>query len=172
MSAQDLQTILDKFTDSATKRKKCSKKAESERKRRRIMMMDDKVMAKDVFNDPIDLDVYNEWSKHLNCMLTIEELKKFDTRSKFPTEKQCEEDGILSIFTYFKNEIEGRKWLNAKLAELGWTSNQTKYDPIHVSHCTQELKDSIQECLKMAIKQLRLMHAYLSLSSSSNANGN
>lgn len=164
--------ILDRFTDPERRLKKAKKQKEIKEKKLEQLLNMDKKFAKDYFNEDINKQTYQEWSKHIsnNISNNIDELKtKLNELENiidpnhilYPPEKkeiphENNNDELMPILKFIETEYYCMDWLQKKTNELGWKENITGYNPIIVSHSIPELIKSTFECYKMMIKQMIL----------------
>lgn len=157
--SNEISEILERFTDPERKRKRELDKSRKDRKKQLKALSIGKRLASDYFNDPIDETVYNEWLPYIHNVPTLAQLDVYAQVPVFTVTSQT--NSISGILDFFANELTAREWLHKHLHDIGWTSNRTGYDPFSVSNCTAELLMAVPECYEMAVKQMRLVVAYI-----------
>lgn len=158
------EDILDRFTEPTKKRKKKEKKEISERERRNKLISAGKVKAEECFNVPLSAEEITLYEK---CLLenipSVDVLKKCSEKTNIDEigyVRMAKLDGIYCVLDFIAAASHCTEWLDTHVKNMGWSFNTTGYNPISVSHSTDELLSATLECYKMAAKQmLRMLEA-------------
>jgi hypothetical protein len=155
------EDILDRFTDPAKKRKKKEKKELSEKEKRDKLMSAGKLKAEDCFNvsfTPEEITLYK--TGQLETLPTVEYLKSCTLKNNVNDigyKRMLRLDGIYCVLDFITAASHCTEWLDTEVRKMGWRMNMTGYNPISVSHSTEELLSATMECYKMAAKQMLLL---------------
>ncbi len=159
-SSEDVNLLLDRFTDpSARKRKLAQKDKQQEAKENKFES--GKKYAPDFFNLPPSTEERQLWQHYvLPQALTRLELQKRLADSgidQIGYERMSNTKGMYCIMDFFLCAEHSGRWLLAQQKEIGWMHNMTLYEPLAVSHSTEELLSATLECYRMMLKQMMWM---------------
>lgn len=148
------------------------KREQNMRKRQKLheQFMSEKLLAKDCFNVPPCAEQLAAWHAHWKCpskepqwLLPGTEDQESDSEwlavrlqtTFVPSEADV--TAARCIYDFFTMADHCRQWLQQRLHDMGWSSNQTGYDPVAVSYSVPELLHATWQCYCMAVKQTHHM---------------
>lgn len=163
--SDETEDVLERFTDPVKKRKRKEKKEKKEDDKRQKIVNDGKKWAKDEFNTPPTPEQLVMWNQYVDATraLSIAELERLVEESQALTTEFIEYqnlpkiDGLYAVMNCLNAFIHCGTWISKKLTEMGWKINMTGYDPVAVSHSTQEVLTATLECYRMALKQMLMV---------------
>jgi len=159
------EDILDRFTDPEKKRKKKEKKEETEKQRRENLMAAGKLKAEDCFNVPLaaeEISLYKIATvEPIAPLAYLEKCVNKETISDIGYVRMSDADGLYCVLDFIQAAIHCMEWLDSQVKRMGWKMNMTGYNPISVSHSTEEVLSATWECYKMAAKQMILLLKHL-----------
>lgn len=158
--------ILDRFTDPITKRKRNARKEAQRESKRRKVFLDGKWFACDLFNEPPTPTKLQQWHQAWTRPTTMPIVPLMGSEYQQEDEEWLQKqlginakpssDDPFAYITYFATVVNHcRNWLHHKLTELGWTRNETGYDPVEVSYSVPEVLHATWQAYHMAAKQTR-----------------
>jgi hypothetical protein len=158
-----MEDLLDRFTDPVRKQKKRKKKEEHRQAKRRKVFLDGKQFARDKWLEPPSLAERQQWLKHFQKPCTPplippigseEEQNDMDwLADAMNMELTVSTDPFQCIADFANMVTRCNQWLQEHLKELGWSRNETGYQPVEAAYSVAELLHATWQCYHMAVKQ-------------------
>jgi len=159
-ASDDVNLLLDRFTDPSARKRKIAQK-EKQQEVKDSKFESGKKYAQDCFNLPPCNEERELWQHYvLPQALTRDELQKRLADSgvdQIGYERLRNTKGMFCIMDFFLCAEHTGLWLRARQEEIGWMHNMTLYEPLAVSHSTEELLAATLECYRMMLKQMMWM---------------
>lgn len=157
--AAALDSFLDKLTHPKKKAKDKAHQEKLEEEKILKLVEGDKRYAKDCFNDPPTEEELKLWKPYVlptaPTLDTLQELlQNATTHEVIGYKRMSNLDGLYCILDFVSAAEHCMKFLEQKMAIIGWSQDLTNYNPVVVSNSTPELLVATFECYKMMIKQM------------------
>jgi hypothetical protein len=163
---------IEKFKDPTKQKKQVIKKEIKKEKERKENFYRNKITSEEKFNNIPNEEEYKTWKKYVIHSVEREKIEDKLNNIKYKDLNyiSCSNNSntftnennvnLFAIVDFLNAVSHCSLWIENQLKEIGWNRNMTGYNPIAVSHSTNELLFSTIECVKMACKQMLRLYDY------------